>query len=240
MTKITSLRNKKCWTRDIGCFSKQILNNAQIYLNESLLERCQAQFTHTAHSSRSLISVIDVECFDQIVQHSCLKSSNQTAASYIAAWTAIITFFTLSVSLQSILPNGTVITKNCGAGHVTALYESRWCHGYCEIFLILGNATDVAFFVSCTSTIVWRTFCNKTLYLVCITHSESEGVQVNCKRINNIRYADDIVLLASSEVGLQVPWILFNLQVKSLVLNWLLTGQESRWCQSSHQMKQLL
>ena len=30
-----------------------------------------------------------------------------------------------------------------------------------------------------------------------------EGIQVNGRRINNIRYADDTVLLASSEAGLQ-------------------------------------
>ena len=31
-----------------------------------------------------------------------------------------------------------------------------------------------------------------------------EGIQVNGRRINNIRYADDTVLLASSEAGLQM------------------------------------
>ena len=31
-----------------------------------------------------------------------------------------------------------------------------------------------------------------------------EGIQVNSRRINNIRYADDTVLLASSEAGLQM------------------------------------
>ena len=31
-----------------------------------------------------------------------------------------------------------------------------------------------------------------------------EGIQVNCRRINNIRYADDAVLLSSSEADLQM------------------------------------
>ena len=41
-----------------------------------------------------------------------------------------------------------------------------------------------------------------------------EGIQINGQRINNIRYADDTVLIASTEAGLQ------------LLLNKVLTSSE--------------
>ena len=41
------------------------------------------------------------------------------------------------------------------------------------------------------------------LHSECILEEAEEEIQVNGRRTNNIRYADDTVLLASSEAGLQ-------------------------------------